>query len=255
VSGKRDARRSELSASRSVERAELSHREAVARRRRIALVAVGGVILALSPCPLTTNLAALAYIGRRATEPTAVLYSGTLYTLGRMASYTLLISLLVVVGIEASALAGPLQDVGQYVLGPLLVLAGLVVLGVVPIPLPTGLGARVGAGEKLAERGPFGALGLGALFALAFCPYSAALFFGALLPLALASSGGVALAPAFALGTGLPVLVTALLLSAGVTRLADWFEATARLEPILRWLAGLAFVGAGAYSIAAGLGV
>ena len=214
-----------------------------------------GLLVALSPCPLTTNLAALAYIGRRSTEPTVVAYYGVLYTLGRMASYTLLIALLVLVGIEASGLAGPLQNVGQYLLGPLLVVAGLVVLGALPLPLPAGLGARVAAPERLAERGPLGAFGLGALFALAFCPYSAALFFGALLPLALGSSGGVVLAPAFAVGTGLPVLVAALLLSAGVTRLAGWLETTARVEPILRWLAGLTFLGAGIYSIAAGLGV
>ncbi len=214
-----------------------------------------GLLVALSPCPLTTNLAALAYIGRRFTEPAIVLYCGALYTLGRMASYTILAAVLVLVGIEASGVAPPLQDVGQYALGPLLILAGLAVLGVVPLSPPVGLGARACAGEKLAGRGPLGAFGLGALFALAFCPYSAALFFGALLPLALSAPGGVALAPAFALGTGLPVLVAALLLSAGVTRLAGWLEATTRIEPVLRWLSGLTFVGAGAYSLAAGLGV
>lgn len=208
-----------------------------------------GLLVAVSPCPLSTNLAALAYIGRRSTEPMAVAYSGVLYTLGRMASYTAITALLVVVGVEASGIAGPLQDVGQYALGPLLVLAGLVVLGVVPLHLPSWLTARVGAGEKLAEKGPLGAFGLGALFALAFCPYSATLFFGVLLPLTLATAGGLALAPAFAVGTGLPVLVAALLLSAGVTQLARWFEATSRVEPILRWLAGLTFAAAGLYSI------
>ncbi len=208
-----------------------------------------GLLVAVSPCPLSTNLAALAYIGRRSTEPRAVAYSGVLYTLGRMVTYTALTAILVVVGIEASGIAGPLQDAGQYLLGPLLVLAGLIVLGAVQFRLPDWLAARVGVGERLAEKGPIGAFALGALFALAFCPYSATLFFGVLLPLALATAGGLALAPAFALGTGLPVLVAALVLSAGVTQLARWFEATSRVEPILRWLAGLVFVGAGLYSI------
>jgi len=208
-----------------------------------------GLLVAVSPCPLSTNLAALAYIGRRSAVPRTVAYSGVLYTLGRTVSYTLLAALLMVVGIEASGIAGPLQDVGQYVLGPLLVLAGLIVLGVVPLRLPGGLGARVGIGEQLAERGPLGAFALGALFALAFCPYSATLFFGALLPLTLATAGGLALAPAFAIGTGLPVLVASLLLSAGVTQLARWFEAMSRVEPILRWLAGLTLAAAGLYSV------
>jgi len=207
-----------------------------------------GLLVAVSPCPLTTNIAALAYIGRRATEPAAVFYFGALYTFGRMASYTTLVVVLVLVGLETSGVSWALQDVGQYLLGPLLILAGLVALGVLPLRLPVGLSGQTKLSERLAEAGPAGAFGLGVLFSLAFCPYSAALFFGALLPLALGPSGGIALAPAFALGTGLPVLVAALLLSAGVAPLARWFEATARVEPILRRVAGIVFLAAGLYS-------
>ncbi|MGQ9674851.1 MAG: aromatic aminobenezylarsenical efflux permease ArsG family transporter [Chloroflexota bacterium] len=212
-----------------------------------------GLLVALSPCPLSTNLAALAYIGRRATEPGYVLTAGTLYTAGRVASYTALAALLVMVGLEAGRLSWFLQDVGQYLLGPILVVVGLVVLEIVPVRLPAALSAHAGLGERLAVSGLGGAFGLGALFALAFCPYSAAIFFGALMPLALASSGGVALAPAFAVGTGLPVLAAALLLTAGVSTMAAWFDATKRVEPLLRRVTGLVFIVAGLFLIASWL--
>ncbi|MHB1415520.1 MAG: aromatic aminobenezylarsenical efflux permease ArsG family transporter [Chloroflexota bacterium] len=212
-----------------------------------------GLLVAVSPCPLSTNLAALAYIGRGAAEPGQVLYFGACYTVGRMVSYSALTALLVLVGLEVSRVATLLQDAGQYLVGPLLVIAGLVSLGLLPLRLPSALGARVGLGQRLAEAGPAGAFGLGALFALAFCPYSATLFFGALLPLALGPAGGLVLAPAFAVGTGLPVLVAAFLLSAGVAGLARWFEATARLERWLRRLMGLLFLIAGLYAMSAWL--
>lgn len=212
-----------------------------------------GLLVALSPCPLSTNLAALAYLGRRAAEPSQVAAAGALYAVGRMTSYTALVALLVVAGVEVSSLSWLLQDLGQYLLGPLLVLAGLVVLGALPLRLPSALGGGGELGQRLAEAGPAGALGLGALLALTFCPYSAALFFGALLPLALGPAGGPAMAPAFALGTGLPVLIVALLLSAGTAGVTRWFDASRRLEPALRWASGLAFLGAGAYSLAAWL--
>lgn len=206
-----------------------------------------GLLVALSPCPLTTNLAALAYIGRRAADPGGVIIAGACYTAGRAVSYTALVTLLVLAGLEASRLSWLLQDAGQYLLGPGLILAGLVVLGLLPLRLPATVQTRVGLGERLAGAGPAGAFGLGALFALAFCPYSAALFFGALLPLALGPSGGIAMAPAFAVGTGLPVLVAAVLLSAGVSQLARWLDTTQRVESLLRWITGLAILGLGLY--------
>ena len=210
-----------------------------------------GLLVALSPCPLSTNLAALAYVGRQATEPGQVLYLGALYTGGRVISYSALTALLVLVGLEVSRVATLLQDAGQYLLGPLLIVVGLVALGLLPLRLPSALGARVGWGRRLAEAGPAGAFGLGALFALAFCPYSATVYFGALLPLALAPAGGPLLAPAFAVGTSLPVLVAASLLSAGVAGLTRWLEATARLELWLRRLTGLLFLIAGLYAMSA----
>jgi cytochrome c-type biogenesis protein len=208
-----------------------------------------GLLVALSPCPLSTNLAALAYIGREAAEPRRVLAFGALYAGGRIVSYTLLVLLLVLIGLEAGRLAWFLQDVGQYLVGPALILAGLVALGILRFDFRFGDATRMNLGQRLAAAGPAGAFGLGVIFALAFCPYSAALFFGALLPLALGPAGGLTTAPAFALGTGLPVLLGALLLSAGISHLARWFDLASRLERWLRLGAGLLFLFAGLYAM------
>ncbi len=210
-----------------------------------------GLLVSLSPCPLATNVAALAYLGKQATSSEESLVSGFMYAAGRALSYSLVAALLVTVGLEASRVSWLLQDAGQYLLGPVLILAGLVVLGVISLPVPVGLGGRVA--DRLAEGGWMGALGLGALFALAFCPYSAALFFGVLIPMALRSPAGLTLAPVFALGTALPVLLGVLLLSAGVSQLARWANSTRSFEPFLRRAAGLVLVGAGLYSTWMGL--
>jgi len=210
-----------------------------------------GLLVSLSPCPLATNVAALAYLGKQAARPEESLVSGFMYAAGRALSYTLVAGLLVLAGLEASRVSWLLQDAGQYLLGPVLILAGLVVLGILSLPLPEGVGSQVA--ERLAEGGWAGALGLGALFALAFCPYSAALFFGVLIPMALRTPTGVALAPVFALGTALPVLVGVVLLAAGVSQLARWADSTRSFEPFLRRAAGLVLVGAGLYSIWSGL--
>jgi cytochrome c-type biogenesis protein len=210
-----------------------------------------GLLVSLSPCPLATNVAALAYLGKQAASPAESMVSGASYALGRALSYSLVAALLVFVGLEASRLSWLLQDAGQYLLGPVLVAAGLAVLGVISLPVPGGVGHRLAS--RLAASGWIGALALGALFALAFCPFSAALFFGVLIPLALASPGGMTLAPVFAVGTALPVLLGVFVLSAGVSSLARWASSTASLEPILRRAAGLTLVAVGIYSTWSGV--
>ena len=205
-----------------------------------------GLLVSLSPCPLATNVAALAYLGKQATRPEESVVSGFMYAVGRALSYSLVAALLVAAGLEASRVSWLLQDAGQYLLGPVLILSGLVVLGTISLPVPEGIGNR--AAERLAEGGWIGALGLGALFALAFCPYSAALFFGVLIPLALRSPGGIALAPVFALGTAAPVLLGVLILATSVSQLARWANSTRKVEPLLRRVSGFLLVGAGIYA-------
>jgi cytochrome c-type biogenesis protein len=208
-----------------------------------------GLITAISPCPMATNIAAIAYVSRRVKERRYAVITGVLYTLGRMFSYSILGILIIVAGIEIPGVASFLQDFGEQVLGPLLIVVGVIMLIVNRIPLSLGGGRLSAIGGKVADWGMIGGFLLGALFALAFCPYSAVLFFGILIPLSLKSTGGVTLPAVYAIGTGLPVFVFGTLLSLGVARVSNWLNAVTRVEKIIRVAVSIIFIGVGIYLV------
>jgi cytochrome c biogenesis protein CcdA len=208
-----------------------------------------GLITAIAPCPLATNIAAVAYITRNVTDRKYAVITGSLYTLGRMFSYSLLGILIIVVGLEIPGVSAAIQDVGEKVLGPLLIVVGLLMLFIDRISFGTGGNILASLGNKVAHWGMIGGFLLGVIFALAFCPYSAVLFFGVLIPVALKSTGGVALPAVFAIGTGLPVLIFGTLLSAGVAGVATWLNAITRAERIIRIIVSVIFIGVGIYYV------
>ena len=208
-----------------------------------------GLITAISPCPLATNIAALAYVSRRATERRYAIITGALYTLGRMFSYSVIGVLIIVAGLEIPGVATFLQDFGEQVLGPLLIVIGVIMLTINRMAIGSTGGRLSSIGERVAGWGMMGGFLLGALFALAFCPYSAVLFFGILIPLALKSAGGVALPAVYAIGTGLPVLVFGVLISAGVARVSTWLNAVTHVEKIIRVAVSIIFIGVGIYLV------
>lgn len=208
-----------------------------------------GLITAVAPCPMATNIAAVAYITRNVTDRKYAVITGALYTLGRMVSYSLLGILIIAAGLEIPWVSAMVQNVGEKVLGPLLIIVGLLMLFIDRLSFGTGGGKLASLGGKVAGWGMIGGFLLGVIFALAFCPYSAVLFFGALIPVALKSTGGMALPAVFAIGTGLPVLVFGTLLSLGVAGVANWLNALTRAERIIRIIVSLIFIGVGIYYV------
>ena len=208
-----------------------------------------GLITAISPCPLATNIAAVAYISQKVTDRKYAVTSGTLYTLGRVFSYSILGMLIILVGLEIPGVALFLQSAGERVLGPLLILVGLLMMFIDKLSLGRGGGRLAALGGKVANWGMLGSFLLGVIFALAFCPYSAVLYFGVLMPLAMKSTGGIALPAVFAIGTGLPVLIFGTLLSLGVSSVSTWLNAISRVERIIRIIVAVVFIGVGVYYI------
>ena len=198
---------------------------------------------------MATNITAIAYVSRRVTQRRYAVITGTLYTLGRMFSYSVLGILIIVTGLEIPGVASFLQDFGEQILGPLLIMVGLILLNINRLSFSLGGGKLSSLGGKVADWGMVGGFLLGALFALAFYPYSAILFFGVLIPLALKSTGGVTLPAVFAIGTGLPVLVFGTLLSAGVARVSTWLNAVTRADRVIRIIASIVFIGVGIYYV------
>ena len=204
-----------------------------------------GLLTAIGPCPMATNLTAVAYITRRVTDRRFAITTSALYTLGRMFSYSVLGILMVAVGLEIPWVSLALQQISEPVLGPLLILIGLILLSIDKISIGRGSGKLVSLGGKVADWGMLGGFLLGVIFALVFCPYSAVLFFGVLIPLALKSAGGLGLPAVYAIGTGLPILVLGILLSFGVSRVSSWVDALNRAQPIIRFVVSLIFIGVG----------
>jgi len=208
-----------------------------------------GLLTAISPCPLATNIVAIAYISRRVTHRKYGVMASIFYTVGRMVSYSVIGMLIILIGLEVPGVAAFLQSAGEIFLGPILILVGLLLLNIGRLRFG-GLTDKLSSlGGTMGNLGMAGGFLLGALFALAFCPYSAVLFFGALIPIALKSTGGVALPAIFAIGTGLPVLVFGTLLSLGVSQVSTWSNALIRAEKIIRIVTSLVFIGVGIYYV------
>ncbi|MFC2022696.1 aromatic aminobenezylarsenical efflux permease ArsG family transporter [Chloroflexota bacterium] len=208
-----------------------------------------GLVTALSPCPMATNIAAIAYVSRQVASRKHAVISGSLYTAGRMFAYSLLGFLIIVVGLEIPGVARFLQDFGGKIFGPLLIVIGLSMIIIDRFSINLGGNRLSRLGDRLAKRGMLGSFLLGALFALAFCPISALIFFGILIPLALGTSGGAVLPAVYAIGTGLPVLVFGVLISAGVAGVAGWLNAISRAEKVIRIIVSLLFISVGVYYI------
>lgn len=206
-----------------------------------------GILTAVSPCPMATNLAAVAYIARDVGQRKRAAAAGALYTLGRALTYVTLGIILVYLGASVVRISDFLRNSSVYYLGPLLIFASLVMLDVIDLSFFKG-GRIARLGDRLSGFGPLGAFPLGALFALSFCPYSAVLFFGMLVPLSLGTPGGGVLLPAlYAVGTGLPVLAFALAIAFGVGAWAKHAEKVQKWERHIRKGAGMVFFGAGVY--------
>ena len=207
-----------------------------------------GLLTSVSPCPLATNVAAVSFLTKEAARPVRILSVGAAYVLGRAMAYTLLAAALTAAIVSAPLLSNALQIYGNRVLGPLLILVGMVLLDLVSLP-SFGFAKPKGdaAGWRKRYRGMGGAMALGVIFALSFCPVSAALFFGSLLPLAVRSDSGVAVPFLFGVGTAAPVAAVAALLALGIRRTARILDRVSDFERWARKVTGMLFVGIGAY--------
>lgn len=205
-----------------------------------------GILTAMSPCPLATNIAAVSYIGKQYRSTSRVVFSGLAYVFGRMAAYLGLGGVLIAGILSTPRLSGFLQKSMNKVLGPVLILAGMVLLGLLRFPTSGG-----GVGEKMREEagkwGLPGAVLLGILFALSFCPVSAALFFGSLVPLSIAKDSPVIYPLLFGFGTGIPVIAFAVMIAFGMRSIEAVFRGVTRVERWARRVTGAVFIAAGIY--------
>jgi cytochrome c biogenesis protein CcdA len=215
----------------------------------IAIVAAFfiGLMTAISPCPLATNITAVAYISKRLGSRMHTLGVGFAYALGRMLTYVAIASLIVWVGLGVQGISLPLQKYGDMFIGPLLIIIGVVMLELVKISFLKGSRRVENLKEKLSRRGILGGFLMGAVFALAFCPFSAVLFFGMLIPLAINAGDGIIIPSVFSIATALPVIILSLVLVHSFSKLGTVMNRLQTFEKWTRRSVAIVFIAMGAY--------
>ncbi|HAQ39052.1 MAG TPA: cytochrome C biogenesis protein [Saprospirales bacterium] len=207
-----------------------------------------GLMTAISPCPLATNITAIAYIGKNIENKRKVFINGLLYTLGRAFSYVVL-GVVLFFGASKFHVASFFQGNGEKILGPLLVVIGILMLDIIKIKFP-GLGNITDRFQNSEKHGSgISAFLMGIVFALAFCPYSGVLYFGMLIPMSIASPSGLILPLVFAIATGFPVIIFAYLIAFTLSGVGKLYNSLKIFELWFRRVVAAIFILVGFYYI------
>ncbi|WP_298265754.1 aromatic aminobenezylarsenical efflux permease ArsG family transporter [uncultured Lutibacter sp.] len=207
-----------------------------------------GLMTAISPCPLATNITATAYISKNISSKKKVFLSGILYSFGRAFSYTI-IGLILFFGASKYHVARFFSQNGEKYLGPLLIIIGLIMLNIIRLKILNKVNFTEKLSEKFTNKGLLGSFVIGAIFALAFCPYSGALYFGILIPMTITNIDGLYLPIIFALGTGLPVIIFTYLLAFTANKIGLFYTRITKIEKFIRITAGIIFMITGVYYV------
>jgi len=207
-----------------------------------------GLMTAISPCPLATNITAIGFISKDIENKKRIFLNGLLYTFGRAISYTGL-GVILYFGASKFHVAKFFQLYGERILGPLLIIIGIIMLDLIRIKIP-GISKLSESIEKKSKAGSgWSALILGVIFALAFCPYSGVLYFGMLIPMSVSSPSGLFLPFVFAIATGLPVIIIAYLLAFSVSSIGGFYKKIKVFEKWFRRVVAVAFILVGFYYV------
>jgi cytochrome c biogenesis protein CcdA len=208
-----------------------------------------GLMNAISPCPMAANITAIAYISKNVGDNKHALTVGLLYTFGRMFTYVILASLIVWFGLNTQIISLALQKYGDKIMGPFLIILGLIMLDVIKFSFFKKSKAFNKFKEKLAAKGYWGSFMLGAVLAVAFCPFSAVLFFGMLIPIAINAGDGIIIPSVFAIATGLPVISLSFILVYSINKLGTAMNYVKKIEQIARKSTAIIIIAVGLYEV------
>lgn len=206
-----------------------------------------GLMTAISPCPLATNITAIGFIGKDIENRKRVFINGFVYTLGRAITYTF-IAVVIFLGADKLSMSGIFQKYGEKIIGPLLIVIGLFMLDILKIKLP-GVNKLTRRFGENGTKNYSDVLMLGILFALAFCPYSAVMYFGMLIPITITSPAGLYLPVVFAIATAIPVIIFAWLIAFTISKVGVWYNHLKVFEIWFRRLVSIVFIGVGIYYV------
>ncbi len=205
-----------------------------------------GILTSISPCPLATNIAAVSYIGRKTEHRWYVLLSGLLYTAGRVLTYIIIAFIIVSSLLATPSISSFLQAQIGKILGPVLIIVGMFLLGWLKLNIKS-LGVSEKLQNKVDSYGVLSALPLGAIFALSFCPVSAAIFFGSLIPLSLEQNSRIIMPAMYGIGTAIPVIIFSLIMAFAAHLVGKAFHKFTKIEIWMRKITGGIFILVGIY--------
>lgn len=236
-----------------------------------------GILTMISPCPFCSDVTAISFISKNVNKRHAILWNGMCYVLGKCFSYTML-ALVFISGSQVEGIRRFFEHYGEPALGPFLVVIGLIIYWIgrkeshhdhthpegetctIECQKPSDghhhhehaphrLIKRLSASEHPLMNGGLGAFFLGAVFALAFCPYSGLLYFGTLIPLTMLQpvSWSWLMPIMFGLGDAIPVLIIAFILSYGMQTIGRISGNLQKMEIWLRHICVVVFIGFGLY--------
>jgi len=205
-----------------------------------------GLLTAISPCPLATNISATAYISKSISNKKIVFLSGVIYSLGRAFSYTV-IGIILFFGASQFQISRFFNQNGEKYLGPVLLIIGLIMLNVIKLKFLGKSNLSTKLSEKFENKGLLGSFLIGVVFALAFCPATAALYFGILIPMTISSVDGLYLPIVFAFGTGFPVILFTYLLAFATGKIGVFYNKITKAEKYIRYVIGGIFILTGIY--------
>lgn len=206
-----------------------------------------GLMTAISPCPLATNITAIGYISKDFNDKKQVLIRGVIYIVGRAVTYTS-IGLIIFFGASQFSVSSSIQQWGEKLLGPLLIIIGLFMIGLIKSNI-FGTGTLIKKVQQLNQNRYTDVLLMGIVFALAFCPYSGVLYFGMLMPLTLTNASGLYLPIVFAIATGIPALIFTWIIAYSASSVSTYFNRVKSFEKYFRKFVAILFIGIGVYYI------
>lgn len=206
-----------------------------------------GLMTAISPCPLATNITAIGFIGKDVEDKRRVFMNGLIYTVGRAIAYTLL-AVIIFIGADQFEISGWFQKYGEKLIGPLLILIGLLMLDILKIKFP-GVGNIAQKFQEKSKHTYWDVLLLGVIFALAFCPYSGVLYFGMLIPMTVTSASGLYLPVVFAIATGIPVIIFAWMIAYTLSGVGKAYNSLKTFEIWFRRMISVVFIGVGIFYV------
>jgi cytochrome c-type biogenesis protein len=205
-----------------------------------------GLLTAIAPCPMTINITAIGYIGRDFSNKKRLFLNGIFYAMGTIFAYSAL-AMILYFGADKFRISSLFQQYSEKIIGPLLLVIGVLMLGIVNIKFP----AFNRLTEKFRARQHFrkwDAFLLGGILALAFCPYSGILYFGILVPLTISASAPW-LPVFYSSAAAIPVIIFAWLLAFTVSGIGKLYNKIKAIEFWFSKCVALLFIGIGIYYI------